>query len=148
VAGTSKSPPLGTAGSSGHALFRQNRRPDITEPQAKQHLLIVEPVGRRGKFAARLDGRLLVRSSRTPFLDAARALIAEGVDPSTVLVTRHAGSEVDALRARLGVAAGLTVREDRGAPEFVRHRAFTLDDVRPGTAADASPGVSMPEAVE
>jgi hypothetical protein len=37
---------------------------------------------------------------------AARALLAGGLaDPSDTLVMRHAGSEYDALRARIGVAA-------------------------------------------
>src|SRR5256885_1365763 len=86
-----------------HGSSVQDDRPDSTEPRNEQHLLIVvEPVG-RDRFSARLDGRLLLQSSRMPFLDAARALIAEGINPSTVLVMRHAGSEVDALRARLGV---------------------------------------------
>ncbi len=109
-------------------------------------LLIVEPVG-RDRFSARLDGRLLV-TSRVPFCDAARALMAEGADPDAVITMRHAGSEVDALRARLSIAAGLTVREDRGGPEFVRHRPFALDDVRSGTAADGPASVSLSEAAE
>ena len=35
------------------------------------------------------------------------------MDPGTVLVMRHAGSDVDALTAKLGVAARLTVDEGR-----------------------------------
>jgi hypothetical protein len=148
MAAHGKRPGLGNPGASDADHSEQNGPSPNTEPHVRQQLLIVEPVGRRGKFAARLDGRLLVRSSRTPFCDAARALLAEGVDSSTILVMRHAGSEVDALRARLGVAARLTVREDRGAPEFVRYRAFALDDVRPGTAVNGSAGTLPAEAAE
>jgi hypothetical protein len=40
-------------------------------------------------FDAKIDGRFVVRRSTTPFCDAARALLAEGVDPATKLVMRH-----------------------------------------------------------
>jgi hypothetical protein len=81
-------------------------------------LIIVKPApyekGRpnkvTGKFEARLeDGRMIVRASRTPFCDAARRLLDEGVDPGTQLIMRHAGSETDALRSTVRVAAKLTV---------------------------------------
>jgi hypothetical protein len=66
--------------------------------------------------------QFLVEGSRTPFFDAARALLAAGLaDPSDTLVMRHAGSAHDALRARVGVAAKLMVREETtdGKPRFV-----------------------------
>src|SRR5262245_39506438 len=47
--------------------------------------------------------------SRMPLLSAARVLLAEGVDPSTRLVMRHAGSNVDSLTARgVRIAAGVS----------------------------------------
>ena len=70
-----------------------------------------------GLFDARLGGRLLC-TSRQPFLAAARVLVSEGHDPDTVLVMRHAGSQVDALKAKLGAAAKLTIKED--GPRFER----------------------------
>jgi len=60
---------------------------------------------------ASLDGRVLVQSSRQPLLDAARVLVGEGHDPSVMVAMRHAGGTADALRAKLGVAARLTVAE-------------------------------------
>lgn len=51
-------------------------------------------------------------------LDAARALLAEGMDPATRLVMRHAGSPHDALASTIGTAAGLTVREGDSASKF------------------------------
>jgi len=70
-------------------------------------------------FDARLDGRLLVSRSTQPLFDACRALIAEGVDPATPIVMRHAGSDTDALRATVGAAAGLTIWDDTvGKPVF------------------------------
>ena len=79
--------------------------------------------GFAGRFEARLDGRLLCRS-RQPLLDAARILLAEGCDPDERIVMRHAGSTVDALSAKVGVAAGLTVSESHGPPRFVRWQPF------------------------
>src|SRR5207247_5891328 len=115
----------------------------------REQLIVVEPIGHRGKFAARLDGRLLVRSSRTPFCDAARVLLAERGDPSSTIVMRHAGSATDSLRARLGVAAGLTVREDDNrAPRFVSWRPPHVAGGAPRTAADGSAALTLPEAAE
>jgi hypothetical protein len=70
-----------------------------------------------GKFEARCDGRLLC-GSHQPFVDAARVLVAEGRDPNELLVMRHEGSAIDALTARLGAAARLTVWEWKGPPTF------------------------------
>jgi hypothetical protein len=144
-----KRPAVGRPGASGLRSFSQNNLSRSKEPHCKQQLLIVEPVG-RDRFAARLDGRLLA-TSRTPFCDAARALIAEGADPSTILIMRHAGSEIDALRARLSVAARLTVEErpSGGPPRFARYRPqdpATGSPRTPRTAADGPAGTSLPEA--
>ena len=88
--------------------------------QLTEILIFVEPVS-RGRFCARLadGGRVIVRSSRQPFLDAARRLIDLGYDPTTLLVMRHAGSDTDCLIAQIGAAAKLRVKEDRGRPRFV-----------------------------
>ncbi len=67
-----------------------------------------------GLFEARVGDRL-VCTSRQPLLDAARVLVAEGLDPDSVIVMRHAGSGTVALSSKLGVAARLTVREDKTA---------------------------------
>jgi hypothetical protein len=64
-----------------------------------------------GLFEARFNGRVLVAGSRQPLLDAARVLVSEGHDPETTITMRHAGSDHDALSAKLGVAAKLTVDE-------------------------------------
>jgi hypothetical protein len=70
-------------------------------------------------FDGWVDGRFLVKRSTTPLCDAARALLAEGVDPATKIVMRHANSPDDALRSTVGVVAGLTVKDDSvGKPVF------------------------------
>jgi hypothetical protein len=129
-------------------LARTSERTDPSHtpaPTTKQVVILIEPVDRRDRFAARLDVRLLVKSSRTPFLDAARALIALGFHPDSTLVMRHTGSEVDALRARLGTAAGLTVEDCPGGskpPRFVRYRPRDRVEGSARTATD------LPEAAE
>src|SRR5215470_3248098 len=72
-------------------------------------------------FDGTVDGRCIVRRSTAPFCDAARALLAQGVKPGTVLIMRHERSTYDALRSTVGVAAGLAVANDRvGRPRFVK----------------------------
>jgi hypothetical protein len=104
----------------------------------------------RDKFEARLGDRLLCVSA-TPFLKAARALIAEGADPDATLVLRSAGKDYDAMRARLGVAAARTVSEpSNGAfPQFVPFREFKTrlrhhggDDL---LGSDENPGLTVVE---
>ncbi len=81
----------------------------------KSIFVIVLPVrpslgGSKGCYEAHLQGRLVARS-RTPFLDAARKLLAEGFSPNTVIAMRRAGSDTDCMTATLGAAAKLTVVE-------------------------------------
>jgi hypothetical protein len=77
-------------------------------------LILLESVDRRGRSSASLPDRtILVGSSRQPFLDAARALIAAGHDPGATLEGWRPGATAFALRARLGTAALLTVDETR-----------------------------------
>jgi hypothetical protein len=71
-------------------------------------------------FDGAVDVRSIVKRSTTPFCDAARVLLAEGVKPDTVLVMRHAGSAADALRSTVRVAAGLTVTDDNGGKSVFR----------------------------
>jgi hypothetical protein len=98
------------------------------------HTLLISPA-KPGRFDARLAGsdQYLVEGSRTPFLDAARALLAAGLAaPDDMLVMRNAGSAHDALRARIGAAAKLTVNED--GPRFANHDPDRLARFRTGAA--------------
>ena len=97
--------------------------PRLECTQAHAVLITAVPLG-DGKFEARCDGQLLVASTRQPLLDGARALLAAGHHPDTVVVMRHAGSEVDALTARIGTAARFYVEEGAHGP--------TLRSVRQG----------------
>src|SRR5712671_2355905 len=74
--------------------------------------------GRGQLFNGVVDGRLIVTRSSQLLLDGARALLAEGIDPRTRIVMRHAGVDTDALRSTVGDAAKLSIREGDDAPRF------------------------------
>ena len=93
-------------------------------------VLVVKPSrdARRGTFAYNTrgqlwdgvtEGRTVVSRSTTPFTQAARRLIEEGIDPGSRYVMRHAGRDDDALISTVGAAARLTVADDgTGKPRF------------------------------
>jgi len=92
-----------------------------------------------GKFVATLDGRQLC-ISRQPLLDAARVLLADGVDPEIPIATRHAGSDFDAMTSTVGTAARWTVKENEiQSPHFVRWEAFPASRVRPSLRQNERP---------
>ena len=96
-------------------------------------------------FDAWLDGELLC-VSETPLLDAAGVLLKAGkADPGDMLVMRHAGAGAIALRARIGVAAGLTV-EDRPSGQRIRLAKYRprTNAVTPRIARTASPVSKQP----
>jgi hypothetical protein len=111
--------------------------PDTLAP-SQPIFLIVEPVNRRGLFVARLaeNSRILCKS-RTPFTDAARVLLREGVDPKTILISRKAGQDYDSLRSTVGAAAKITVDESK--TRFARWK--------PLSQSAASPRMRFPNAV-
>jgi hypothetical protein len=75
-------------------------------------------------FDAHLDGMLIVRRSTQPLLDAARALLADGFDPTAPLAMRHADRDYDAFRTTVGTAAKTTVWNDGvGKPVFASWKA-------------------------
>jgi hypothetical protein len=102
-------------------------------------IITVEPVDRLAYFRVRLGERLLLDGSRQPLCEAARILIAEGVNPDSVLAMRHAGRADDALRAKLGVAAGLVVEEHPAGVRFARHRENGHANARRSTAHAFAP---------
>jgi hypothetical protein len=81
-------------------------------------VILVAPVG-RGRFGASSGGRVLVESSTAPFLDAARVLADEGVDPATRIVMRHEGKDYDAQTSTVATAARIDVKE--GPTRFVTY---------------------------
>ena len=62
----------------------------------------------------------MVCTSETPLFDGARSLLKAGrASPGDVLVMRHAGADHDALTAKVGVAAKLSI-EDRPSGQRIR----------------------------
>lgn len=86
------------------------------------HVVIVREAFRRhGRFEISLAGSSALSASRTPLLSAARHLLGEGADPSSVIELRHAGNpDVIALSGRLGSVAKLDVHEGPNGPRFRR----------------------------
>ncbi len=78
-------------------------------------IITVVSVG-ESQFEAWCDGQLIVARTRQPLLDGARALLTAGYHPDTVAVMRHAGSDVDALTAQIGIAARFYVEESAHGP--------------------------------
>jgi hypothetical protein len=96
--------------------------------------IIVAPIASSpGRFMAKLanDGDVLVTSSRTPFLDAARRLLELGYPADAEVVMRHARSAADSLRATIGNAAALRVTTaGNGRPIFVTRSVAAVLPVR------------------
>jgi hypothetical protein len=84
--------------------------------------VLIAPVGRDQYSATTLGGRKIVAASRTPLLTAARVLLAKGLPPKTIVEMCRTGAVTWDLRAPIGVAAGLDVREGPYGPKFVRYR--------------------------
>jgi hypothetical protein len=101
------------------------RLPAVQQWSDQVRLVTISPNGAPGHFDAVVDGELIVTSSRQPFLDAARVLLARGVDSNSWLIQRHAGSDVDSLRGKVGIAAKLTVQDGPdGRPRFRSYRSY------------------------
>jgi hypothetical protein len=86
---------------------------DLIKEGSMQHVISIDSVG-RGRFDAYYGGsdRLLVANTPTPFLNGARALLAEGLAaPDDLVVMVHRLNPLaECLRAKVGKAAKL----DRG----------------------------------
>jgi hypothetical protein len=80
---------------------------------AAQPVIITIVGRRRGLYDTYLGGTLLLAGTRQPILDGCRSLLAVGFDPGTNVVMKRVGSGVESLRGTIGVAAKLTVDEDR-----------------------------------
>lgn len=89
--------------------------PRLDRTQGQAVLIRAFPLG-GSWFEAQCSGQLIVARTREPLLDGARALLAAGYHPDTVIVLRHAGSDINALRARIGTAARFYVEESGHGP--------------------------------
>ena len=118
---------------------RTNRRPYAATCPGRVWRLGTDPFASRG---------------RQPFLDAARVLIAAGYDPDNWLEGWRPGATAFALRARLGIAAGLTVDETKTV--FAKWKPFSLSAVAssidhseiPATTLAAAPSALLQPQLE
>ncbi len=106
-----------TSGPIIHVTYRKT--PSAPGRPPNSHFTVTDATGRDLCF------------SRTPLLSAARVLLQEGHDPaSTVFMTRE-GEASWSLKAPLGVAAKLTVREnDSAGPIFVAYDGEKLAELK------------------
>jgi hypothetical protein len=101
-------------------------------------------------FDGAVDDHQIVKRSVTPFCDAARALLDDGIEPDTVFVMRQEGSPYDALRSTVGVAAGLTVSDDGGGKPVLRRWSpyngeKTIPVTPPMRETDSAAGGVLPD---
>jgi hypothetical protein len=88
-------------------------------------ILLIKPSGKAGRFHGYLGDELIV-TSRQPFLNGARALLARGYDPVTPYNMRHANSgALSFVTTTVGHAAGLSVVD---AAQGARFRKFAPSD--------------------
>jgi hypothetical protein len=88
-------------------------------------LVIAERDRRDGRYNAWHNGELVIDGVKEPFLEAARVLLAQGLDPDARYVMRRSLDGPDALISTLGKAAKLVVREnDHVGPVFRSWRPF------------------------
>src|SRR5262245_53222878 len=109
-----------------NCLVRNGRDP-VPEQKFNNNVRLVEisSAVAPGEYVARVNGEVLVASSRTPLTAAARILVARGADINSILIMRHEGSSINALVAKLCVAARLTVKDpDHGRVHFAPYTAF------------------------
>jgi hypothetical protein len=106
-----------------------------------------------GSYAVEFEGEMIVKGSRNPECDAARALLARGITGKLTMLDANTGKSRTIIN--IEKAAKLTVREDRRqGPCFVKwqpmpENAFERDDGRSLTAEeDAALPTMPPEANE
>ena len=91
--------------------------------------------GKRGQlFNSSIDGRRIVSSSTTPFLDAARVLLNGGANPDTHIFMFHEGCGYYSLKSTVGKAAKLTVIGRGHGPVFRPWKALSAVPVESSVA--------------
>lgn len=109
-----------------------------------EHLAVMRPTGTRTRgprFTVSLNDIDLVTDSKSPALDASRALRARGI--SGTLALGYAGSDTVAMRVDINRAAGLTVAENtKHGPRFAAwtpYRRVKCAIAVPASEAGAEP---------
>lgn len=71
----------------------------------------IAEIENRGRYTVWYNGDMVCNSTRTPLCSAARELLARGFDPNIMLEKVRRGSDRVDMRATIGGAAKLTVRD-------------------------------------
>jgi hypothetical protein len=99
----------------------------LGEPHATARTITITiaTTSRPGLFSASLDGETLLKSSRQPMCDAARALHRLGFPDDTLMVSFWGGSKHESMRGLVGDCRWLRVREDaRTSPRIASYEPF------------------------
>jgi hypothetical protein len=92
--------------------------------------------GKRGQlFNFSIDGRRIVSPSTTPFVDATRVLLKEGVNPDTPIFVFHEGCGYYSLKSTVGKAAKLTVIDRGHGPTISPWRPLSAVPIESSVAA-------------
>jgi hypothetical protein len=110
----------GEVGSYSIYLAKQN------EKEGREMITIVVSSANADYFYATIDGKVVCKS-RTPFLTAARYLLAHGTHSRSKIRMVHANNlEEISLLSTVGAAAKLTVEEGDKPPRFRPWRAYQV----------------------
>ncbi len=105
-----------------NAIRKSRELPAIQQFNDSVRLCEISTADSPAEFSAWVNGELVIASSRTPYFDAARALLEQGADSNSILVLRHRGSTTNGMVGKLGILARLSVKEpDKGRAHFARY---------------------------
>src|SRR5258708_5850150 len=95
------------------------QRPTYPPPRGASNIRIeIAEIENQGRYDVWRNGELICHETRTPMLSAARVLLERGADHEAMLEMARRGSGQIDMRAPLGKAAGLDVKE--GPVRFVK----------------------------
>jgi hypothetical protein len=99
--------------------------------------IVIHKTGTPGRLASVVKGEVVVKSTRQPFYDGARALLDRGFDPDTVICARWHGSPITAMQTTVGEAAKWSV-SDSDSRGLRRQRWMPYEDAHSRGAVEAS----------
>jgi hypothetical protein len=97
-----------------------------------------------GRYDVTFDGEIIVKGSRDPETDLARALLAQGITGTVMVVDANTGKHRTTVNIQK--AAKLKAEEGPHGPRFVRFQETVVE--RPHAGETLLPGIPLPEAVK
>jgi hypothetical protein len=100
--------------------------PNLCGSQAHAVHIEIAETKNHARYQVYFLGELIIKSTRTPLLSAARVLRDRGADPGEVLEMVRRGSDRVDMRGKIGEIAELTVSEPANGnkPVFVKYKKF------------------------